>query len=91
MGSRQTNRKVGAWKRASRQSYRLQYQVCPGDEVPLSGAGMLRTDAERSSESAEWRTDPALSRKLKPPPLGGGGFTAFHVLIETGSALFLFD
>src|SRR5665213_3160217 len=26
-------------------------------------------------ESAVWRTDPALSRNLKPPPLGGGVFT----------------
>jgi hypothetical protein len=25
--------------------------------------------------SAEWRTNPALSRNLKPPPLGGGVFT----------------
>ncbi len=27
-------------------------------------------------ESAKWRTDPASSRSLKPPPLGGGVFTS---------------
>ena len=26
-------------------------------------------------QSAVWRTNPALSRNLKPPPLGGGAFT----------------
>ena len=26
-------------------------------------------------ESAKWRTNPALSRNPKPPPLGGGAFT----------------
>jgi hypothetical protein len=29
------------------------------------------------NESAERRTNPALSRNLKPPPLGGGAFTQF--------------
>lgn len=31
-----------------------------------------------SRPSAGRRTDPALSRNLKPPPLGGGAFTRLH-------------
>jgi hypothetical protein len=30
---------------------------------------------QRNLKSAEWRTDPASSPNLKPPPLGGGVFT----------------
>src|SRR5665213_3250592 len=33
-------------------------------------------------ESAVWRTDPALSRNLKPPPLGGGVFTPLEAMIS---------
>jgi hypothetical protein len=37
-------------------------------------------DAGPPSESADGRTDPALSRNLKPPALAGGGFTLRSVL-----------
>jgi hypothetical protein len=48
---------------------------------PVLGGDVGVRCRELLQESAEWRTDPALSRNLKPPPLGGGAFTEVVSLI----------
>ena len=43
-----------------------------GCGVAMGNGRLLRAECA-SCQSAAGRTDPALSRNLKPPPLGGGG------------------
>ena len=72
-------------------SFRLSFSVAEGVVGRAASPPMMVKRRHRrgrgvieivTPESAGWRTDPALSRNPKPPPLGGGVFTSMPACLK---------